>query len=455
MSFAYVPESEWGLMKIIIGLINLIALIGAIFWWLEAPDWEPAVTSLALFGGLLVQIFINDEIRSKIKIFQGFNKNSHKYQAAGNQVITDNKVIQHNGGVSQQIHAENLMVNLGIDEKRAREVFHEMNLQLRREYTQEALTVADARVSAFENSLMPKMEKVEGALAAFTDPSFQLLLVEAQKIAAATERPADYDLLAELLLHRFEKGSNRIARAGIGFAIDMVDKVSDDALLGLTVAHAVQSFYPVTGDINKGLDVLDDLFGKIIYGQLPSADEWLDHLDVLNAVRLISFGSLNKIENYFPQKLSGYVDVGIDKNSENFVIALKILDENHLPRELLVDHDLDDKYVRLLVTSKREINSIMLLKSVAQNGATHSTPVSLAEKQIEALNSIYSLYSQDDVLKKKNIDSFMSEWNSRKNLKILREWWDGIPTSFAITSAGKVLAHSNAQRCDSNLPSLN
>jgi len=302
---------------------------------------------------------------------------------------------------------------------------------------------------------MPKMEKVEGALAAFTDPSFQLLLVEAQKIAAATERPADYDLLAELLLHRFEKGSNRIARAGIGFAIDMVDKVSDDALLGLTVAHAVQSFYPVTGDINKGLDVLDDLFGKIIYGQLPSADEWLDHLDVLNAVRLISFGSLNKIENYFPQKLSGYVDVGIDKNSENFVIALKILDENHLPRELLVDHDLDDKYVRLLVTSKREINSIILLKSVAQNGATHSTPVSLAEKQIEALNSIYSLYSQDDVLKKKNIDSFMSEWNSRKNLKILREWWDGIPTSFAITSAGKVLAHSNAQRCDSNLPSLN
>jgi hypothetical protein len=442
------------IMKIVIGLINLIALIGAIVWWLAAPDWEPAVTSLALFSALLAQVFTNDEIRSRINLIQWFNKGSHNYQTTGNQAITDNKIIQNGGDRSQQIHAENLVMNLGIDEKRAREVFHEMNLQLRKEYTQEALMVADARLSAFENSLMPKMEKVEGALEAFTDPSFQLLLVEAQKIAAATERPVDYDLLSELLVHRFKKGSNRIARAGIGFAIDMVDKVSDDALLGLTVAHAVQSFYPVTGDINKGLDVLNDLFGKIIYGRLPSADEWLDHLDVLNAVRLISFGSLNKIEIYFPKMLSGYVDVGIDKNSENFINAIKILDENDLPRALLVDHDLDDGYVRLPIPSSREINSIVLMKSVAQNGSVHSIPVKLSVKQVEALNSIYSLYSQDGNLKKKNIDSFMIEWNKHKNLKKLREWWDNIPTSFAITSAGKVLAHSNAQRCDNSLPPL-
>ena len=197
-----------------------------------------------------------------------------------------NKQSQKGGDQSTNIQAEQMVVHVGIDEKRAREVFQEMNLQLRQDYTQEALEVANARVSEFENSLMPKMEKVDGALEAFADPSFQLLLVDAQKTAASTERPADYDLLSELLVHRFKEGDNRIARAGISLAVDVVDKVSDEALLGLTVAHAVNSFQPVTGDINQGLDVLNDLFGKVIYGELPLGDDWLDHLDILNAVRL-------------------------------------------------------------------------------------------------------------------------------------------------------------------------
>ncbi|WP_216645038.1 LPO_1073/Vpar_1526 family protein [Halomonas sp. THAF5a] len=159
---------------------------------------------------------------------------------------------QKGGEGSNNFQAQEMVVQVGIDEKRAREVFQEMNLQLRKEYTQEALEVANARVSEFENSLMPKMERVEGALEAFADPSFQLLLVEAQKTAAATERPADYDLLSELLIHRFQKGSNRNARAGISLAIDIVDKVSDEALLGLTVAHAVAQFIPISGDFSKG-----------------------------------------------------------------------------------------------------------------------------------------------------------------------------------------------------------
>lgn len=88
---------------------------------------------------------------------------------------------QKGGEGSNNFQAQEMVVQVGIDEKRAREVFQEMNLQLRKEYTQEALEVANARVSEFENSLMPKMERVEGALEAFADPSFQLLLVEAQK----------------------------------------------------------------------------------------------------------------------------------------------------------------------------------------------------------------------------------------------------------------------------------
>ena len=217
-----------------------------------------------------------------------------------------NKQIQKAGEGAQQLQAENMIVNVGIDEKRAREIYQEMNLQLRKDYSQEAYEIATSRVLDFENRLMPKMEAVDGALEAFADPSFQLLLVEAQKTAASTERPADYDLLAELLLHRFQKGENRVTRAGISRAVEIVDEISDDALLGLS------------GDIMQGLRTLNDLFGKVIYGSLPVGNDWLDHLDILDAVRISSIGGLKKIEQICPQMLAGYIELGIEKESENY-----------------------------------------------------------------------------------------------------------------------------------------
>ncbi|PCH94026.1 MAG: hypothetical protein COB83_12675 [Gammaproteobacteria bacterium] len=361
---------------------------------------------------------------------------------------------QKGGDGSTNIQAEQMVVHVGIDEKRAREVFQEMNLQLRKEYTQEALDIANTRVAEFENSLLPKMENVEGALEAFSDPSFQILLLNAQKTAASTERPADYDLLSELLIHRFKKGDDRIARAGISLAVEIIDKVSDEALLGLTVAHSVSSFFPVSGDIHQGLNTLNDLFGKIFYGELPSGQEWLDHLDILNTVRLSSFGSLKKIQEYYSDVLSGYIDVGIEKNSESYTRALDILDSNRLPRNILVEHSLNKDFLRIPVTHRAQIKNLVLQQVVHREGAQVIIPVQLTKEQHNAIDSIYDIFSKDNNIKQSNINSFMAEWSKRKNLLILKEWWDKIPIILTITAVGKVLAHSNAQRCDKNLPPL-
>ena len=211
------------------------------------------------------------------------------------------KQIQEAGDNSKQLQAKNMIVNFGIDEKRAREIYQEMNEQVRSDYTKEALTTANSRITEFENRLLPKMEAIDGALEAFADPSFQLLLVEAQKTAASTERPADYDILAELLIHRFQTGENRIARAGISRAVEIVDEISDDALLGLTVTYSVKSFTPVSGNIHQGLDTLNDIFGKLFYDKLPSGNEWLDHLDILNAARINPSGKFKNYKNIIQQ----------------------------------------------------------------------------------------------------------------------------------------------------------
>jgi len=362
---------------------------------------------------------------------------------------------QKGGDGSTNIQTDKMIVNVGIDEKRAREIYQEMNLQLRKDYSQEALVIANRRVTEFENRLMPKMEEVNGALEAFADPSFQLLLVEAQKTAASTERPADYDLLSELLIHRFEKGENRFARAGISRAVEIVDKIDDDALLGLTVSHSVSNFLPVSGNVHQGLDVLNDLFGKIFYGKLPVGNDWLDHLDILDAARLSSFGNMKKIEQYYPEQLAGYVEGGIEKNSENYDKAIEILKSKNLPQNTLVDHAFNGDFVRINIPNQNQISSLTLHQQIQHNGKMMILPIPLSEEQINAINSVYGLYKQDGKIKQENVKLFMEEWDKRPKLKTLREWWDNIGTSFQITAVGKVLAHSNAQRCDKNLPPLN
>lgn len=441
-------------MRVIFAIINLIALIGAIIWWLTAPDWEPAVTSIGLLNSLLTQIFTSDEIKSRIKLIQKSKKGSHIYQAAGNQTITDKKKIQKGGKDSQQLQADKMTVHIGINEKRAREIYQEMRSQSIKEYSQEAFNIANIRVAEFEKRLMPKMDKVNGALEVFADPSFQLLLVEAQKTAASTERSVDYDLLSELLIHRFQKGEDRNAKAAISRAVEIVDKISDDALLGLTVSHAIGSFSPVSGDIYEGLNILDELFGKIIYGKLPVGNDWIDHLEILNTVRLIPFSSLSSIQGIYTEMLPGYIEVGIEKDSVNHREAVKILESNKLPLNTLVDHVFNNGFFRINISKKNRISSLKIQQQKYHDGSMIVEQIALSEEQVSAINSIFDLYKQDKKIKQENIKSFMEEWDKRPNLRILREWWDKIGFSFQITSVGKILAHSNAQRCDKNLPSL-
>lgn len=362
---------------------------------------------------------------------------------------------QKGGDASTNIQAENMTITFGIDEKRAREIYHEMNLQVRKEYSLEALDIANKRIAEFEDKLMPKMEEVDGALEAFTDPSFQLLLVEAQKTAASTERPADYELLSELLIHRFKKGENRFTRAGISRAVEIVDEIADDALLGLTVFHAVSSFMPLSGDIHKGLNDLNNLFGKLFYEKLPVGKDWLDHLDILDALRLSTFGNLKKIQEYYPYRLTGYIDVGIEKKSENHDKAIEILNNQNLPQDILITHAFNDSFVRLNISHQNDISSLSLQQQMVDGIKIKTISIPLSEEQINALKSIYELYKQDNNIKQENIKLFMEEWDRNTNLKILKDWWDNLSVHIQITSVGKVLAHSNAQRCDKSLPPLN
>jgi len=350
------------------------------------------------------------------------------------------KQTQKAGDGSKQVQVGTII--LGIDEKRVREILEEQLSIALREFTTEANTTANFRSKKFNNSLLKRMVQ-ESALTAFSDPSFQILLTEAQKRAASTEREQDYDLLSELMVHRFQKGSNRIIRAGITRAVEIVDQISDEALLGITVFHSISYFIPVSGDMEQGLKVLDDLFNKIIYDTLPTNNSWLDHLDILDAVRLSSLGGMKLLEDYWYERFDGYLKNGIEENSEKHKEAKEILTKASLGQNCLVKNPFNEKYAKLSVPNK---NGIPNLSITSGSGSRLIT-----EDEKFTFEKVYDMYDGTKMSK----EDFIKKIEEYPNLKKLREWWNTLKEqNIQITSVGRVLAHSNAQRIDRSLPPL-
>lgn len=237
-------------------------------------------------------------------------------------------------------------------------------------------------------------------------------------------------------------------------AIEIVDQVDDDALCALTVAYTIERMFPATGSIMQGLNVLENVFSKLCYTNLCKGGEWLDHLEILDAVRLNQIGSLKKLDLFYAEQLDGYVCVGIKKESENYQKALSLLNSSNLPRKLLLDHELLEGYVRLPVINKKQICSLKLVNRKIISGELVEQPVEISSGQKNTLERIYDLYDKNEEQKKVVTDNFYLEWTKRETLNLVLKWWNDIPMAFNITAVGAVLAHANAQRCDSSIPPL-
>lgn len=361
------------------------------------------------------------------------------------------KKIQKARDNAAQIQTEVINFHIGITEERARDIFDERIAIALSNHSSEAQEIAKNRIKIFEDDLLPKIIK-QNLLGHLKDPSIQMVLIDAQKTAAQTERDIDYSLLSELLIHRMQKGNdNSYTKTGINRAVGIIDEISDEALLAVTIAHAISTFFPTTGSIKEGLKTLDsELFNYILYDKLPQNNDWIEQLDILDAIRINSLGSLKKLEQWYPSQMPGYVQNGIKKESENYSEAIRIIKEVNLPINILVEHELNNDYVRIPVINKDNIDELFL--NIPISGQFIRKP--LTQLQNESAKRVYDLYEKNDDVYKLNIDSFIKMWDSFSNLKVIRAWWNNINTSFTITKVGKVIAHANAQRCNPKLPSL-
>jgi len=293
--------------------------------------------------------------------------------------------------------------------------------------TQVAEDKVRSKMHDFGQVWIPRITKMEKAVDHLMDPKFQFMLRDANITAAKSSREEDLKMLSELLACHIEKGSNLKIDAGINRAISIVNEVDMDSLCALTVVLTTLGITPNHGDIKSGLAILNDLYTKLITIDLPKGDAWIDNLNVIGAINILS-GHFYKTDKILSNRLDGYICAGIQYGSKEHKQAMDLLKANGIPSGFLAPNVCLPGYLRLFIADTGRLDP--------------------------RLKPVIELYSKDKKLLETAKNNFMDMWDSYDVLKKVKDWFNDIPTFFRINSVGKALAQTYAKKCYPEFPDL-
>lgn len=360
---------------------------------------------------------------------------------------------QKAGDNAQQIQAGTINIYNGITEERAREICTEVAKKAIEDFSVIAYNTANDRIQDFENELIPRLEKTEHGLEAFSEPAFQILLKKAQIAAACSERECDYKILSELLVHRVKNKSNVKKKASIAKAVEIIDQIDDDSLCGLTVFYILKSLSVVAGSIDDILSKLSSFYAKFDLEKLPNDDLWIDNLTILGTITVPQFIQLPKFDDIIYSKIPvGYACAGIKKDSVVYYDAIDLLGNSGLnEKTVFIDNELLDGYVRIRIKCKNDIDDMGVIR-VFKDGNLEIVP--LNEVQKETLKNVFNMYDNNkEILSivRTNFSKLLDNYPAMKKLKL---WWDSLHNEMLLTSVGRVIAYTYAKSVDSTLPDL-
>ena len=359
----------------------------------------------------------------------------------------DNKNTQKAGDNSNQVQLTNCNVSFGITEEKVRELIKDENKLLIASCNEIARDVAMIRSKKIEEKFVAELVKGK-LLEELKRPEVLVAVRETEEQAICTDDEKSYELLSKILSNRIKYSNDRLVVSSLKNATEVATQITDEALSGLTISFLMSKYGPATVDITQGLKFLNDMYGIVNLTELPKDKSWLEQLDILKLARINSFGGMKKMIDYYYEVLSGYVCVGIKKDSDRYKKAVEILEGVKLSKYDLVTHELNGDYVRLPISTEKDFESVRHFTSQGM--------VSLTAEQRKAYEKINQLYEKNDAILNSNKKAFKIMWDKFPNLVKVREWWDNIKPSFDITIVGKVLAYTNINNINKNvdLPQL-
>lgn len=328
----------------------------------------------------------------------------------------------------------------GITEERALQIAQAEAQRLIEQYAIESQPVSAGRIAQLDARVV-RLLAAQELLDALAQPAFQVSLRKAQIGAASTDRTSDYDLLAGLLAERAARGSERPLRAGVNRAIEVVDQLDEDALAGITVFEAVTRIIPSGRVLSASLAKINDTLALVMppNGALPVGREWLDHLDILDAVRVDPVQSFRDFDEYIPDQTPGFISEGVAEGSDAHLRALEKLRDVHVDPSVLVAHELKPGFLR--IASPGIVYFERGLRKRQQDGT-------LTENQVDACLDVARSEMRMTEIDATLRPAFIEEWVKHPTLNDVREWWKQFPVHFYLTVVGKSLARANQQRLD-------
>jgi len=328
--------------------------------------------------------------------------------------------------------AGDLIINAGVSEERAREIARETSREVIQQHTVEAMGLVEQRIDKLDTRVVEVLSS-QARLSAFADPGFIRTFKKAQEGAASSERESDYDMLAALLAQRAEKPRERPVRAGIERAIEIMDQVDDDALRGLTVMHALGAWIPLSPNISTGVETIEGIFGDLVDGPLPEGRDWIDHLDILDAVRVNSVTEFRPFDDYYPKQFPGYIAPGVPADEVPHEIGGSV---GPLPWGAFVEaHELRPGYVRLKAVAEHAFRDMY-----GNAGLEQIWVEDIVAQGIK----VFGLGTVDEDAK----TALAGRLRAEPTLGLIADWWGRLPHHFGITAVGRALATANAFRLD-------
>jgi hypothetical protein len=209
--------------------------------------------------------------------------------------------------------------------------------------------------------------------------------------------------------------------------------IDDAALQGLNMLWFVSVMTPGGQSMTQGIGQLEDLLGRFPSDNLPQGRRWLDHLDMIDLVRITAGGiaTLKKFVPLFADKWPGFFSTGIDEATAAGIMKQSL--QRGINCLQIVEHELKPGHYRLKYYGLGQLRVVMKANAVPDEDIEFVVNLARDQGNVEM---------RDDSL----IPQLEAAIEASPLLSRIRSWWDQIPDYPQATSAGVAIAYANSRR---------
>ena len=297
------------------------------------------------------------------------------------------------------------------------------------ELTPAAERIAHERLDRFEQKMIDRFAEDAQLRKAFSDPDFQYSLRDASRAAASNDDDHTEDLLVDLLANRAAEGNSTRLRLITSRAIQAADKLSIEALKGLTATWALMTLGPSKPSALSYITVCSEVAATVLRLGLETDHGWIEDLEALGLARTPSGIRVSRkpYRQILQERAAAHLNPGIDQDAHRDLINDAVAKCPPLG-QLLAPHPLKPGFLALAGTTADEFRN--LVPEESREGP-----------EIQQLIGLNGFGAQDGGA----VTKFNEAFDQTEPLVEIAAWCDPLPI-FDLTLVGRAIGLVNARR---------